>query len=251
MCRREHGHAARVARPLRDHQAACRDSDGGRADVRSAAVVPQLRPRRRGFTAARPPRVVAPLKRLRGLRTIPRVQWLRVGFVMCSQLALFVYLAKGTLLNGMLLYNTGPLFTPPLAWLLWRTTIRPTGIASIVLGFVGVTLVIDPTRSTLDGMTLLGLASGFFNSCSQLSLYAGGKDGLALSETDNLFQFFTLCAAACLVVLLFRPAELTIGAQRLGESALLASFVALKSLSSHFWLPRTAVVCLRPERNSG
>jgi drug/metabolite transporter (DMT)-like permease len=168
-----------------------------------------------------------------------------------SASTLFVYLAKGTLLNGMLLYNTGPLFTPPLAWLLWRTTIRPTGIASIVLGFVGVTLVIDPTRSTLDGMTLLGLASGFFNSCSQLSLYAGGKEDPALSETDNLFQFFTLCAAACLVVLLFRPAELTIGAQRLGESALLASFVALKSLSSHFWLPRTAVVCLRRERSSG
>lgn len=171
--------------------------------------------------------VMAPLERLRSLRTIPPVQWLRVGFVICSQFALFAYLAEGTLLNGMLLYNTGPLFTPLLAWLLWRTTIRPTGIVSIVLGFVGVTLVLDPTRSVLDGMLLVGLASGFFNSCSQLSLYAGGRDGVVLSETDNLFQFFTLCATACLVVLLFRPAELTIGVQRLGEGAILASFIAL------------------------
>jgi len=129
--------------------------------------------------------VMAPLERLRSLRTIPTVQWLRVGFVMCSQSALFVYLAEGTLLNGMLLYNTGPLFTPLLAWMLWRKTIRATGIVSIVLGFVGVALVLDPTRSALDGMLLVGLASGFFNSCSQLSLYAGGKGGVALSETDK------------------------------------------------------------------
>jgi drug/metabolite transporter (DMT)-like permease len=173
--------------------------------------------------------VMAPLERLRSLRTIPTVQWLRVGFVMCSQSALFVYLAEGTLLNGMLLYNTGPLFTPLLAWMLWRKTIRATGIVSIVLGFVGVALVLDPTRSALDGMLLVGLASGFFNSCSQLSLYAGGKGGVALSETDNLFQFFTLCAAASLVALLFRPADLTIGVHRLGESAILASFVALSA----------------------
>jgi hypothetical protein len=46
---------------------------------------------------------MAPLERLRGLRTIPRVQWLRVGFVMCSQFALFVYLASnfpGALVRG-------------------------------------------------------------------------------------------------------------------------------------------------------
>src|SRR5262249_62266639 len=115
------------------------------------------------------------------------------------------------------------------AWMLWRKTIRATGIVSIVLGFVGVVLVLDPTRSALDGMLVVGLASGFFNSCSQLSLYAGGKGGVALSETDNLFQFFTLCAAASLVALLFRPADLTIGVHRMGESAILALFVALSA----------------------
>src|SRR5262245_29870285 len=52
--------------------------------------------------------------------------------------------------NGTLLYNTGPLFTPIIAWLLWKKTIRVTGIVSIVLGFLGVALVLDPTRSTLD-----------------------------------------------------------------------------------------------------
>src|SRR5262245_45295531 len=99
--------------------------------------------------------VMAPLERLRSLRTIPTVQWLRVGFVMCSQSALFVYLAQGTLLNGMLLYNTGPLFTPLLAWMLWRKTIRATGLVSIVLGFVGLAIVLDPTRSALDGLLLV------------------------------------------------------------------------------------------------
>ena len=35
--------------------------------------------------------VMAPLERLRSLRTIPPVQWLRVGFVICSQFALFAF----------------------------------------------------------------------------------------------------------------------------------------------------------------
>src|SRR5262245_7382206 len=168
--------------------------------------------------------LIAPRARL---RAIPRVQWARVGFVMCSQFALFAYLADGTLLNGMLLYNTGPLFTPILAWLLWKNTIRVTGIVSIVLGFLGVALVLDPTRSTLDRLMLLGLASGFFNSCSQLALYAGGADARALDEADNLFQFFALCAAACLVVLMLRPGDLALGIRRLGEPSVLVVFLAL------------------------
>ena len=171
--------------------------------------------------------LIAPRARLRALRAIPRVQWARVGFVMCSQFALFAYLADGTLLNGMLLYNTGPLFTPILAWLLWQKTIRVTGIVSIVLGFLGVALVLDLTRSTLDRLMLLGLASGFFNSCSQLALYAGGADARALDEADNLFQFFTLCAAACLVVLMLRPGDLALGMRRLGELSILVGFLAL------------------------
>ena len=171
----------------------------------------------------------APRERLRSLRKIARVQWLRVGFVMCSQLALFTYLADGTLLNGMLLYNTGPLFTPLLAWLLWRTTIRTTGIVGILLGFTGVALVLNPPLHSIDGLMLLGLASGFFNSCSQLSLFAGGKDDDALSESDNLFQFFTLCAAGCLALLVARPTDLVAGARHLADPGVLGSFLALSA----------------------
>src|SRR5262245_26731914 len=171
--------------------------------------------------------LVAPRTRLHALRLIPRVQWARVAFVMCSQFALFSYLSRGTLLNGMLLYQTGPLFTPVLAWLLLRKSIRVPGIVSIVLGFVGVALVLHPTPGTVDDLMLLGLASGFFNSCSQLALYAGGRDESALGETDNLFQFFTLCAAACLVVLAFLPADLARGVARLADLPVAVAFIAL------------------------
>jgi drug/metabolite transporter (DMT)-like permease len=46
---------------------------------------------------------------LQTLRKISRLDYLRVGSVLISQFCLFYYLAHGSLLIGMLLYNTGPL----------------------------------------------------------------------------------------------------------------------------------------------
>lgn len=44
----------------------------------------------------------------RTLATISRLDWLRVGSVLISQFCFFYYLNGGSLLIGMLLYNTGP-----------------------------------------------------------------------------------------------------------------------------------------------
>jgi Isochorismatase family/EamA-like transporter family len=59
---------------------------------------------------------------LQTLKGIGRLEWLRVASVLISQFCLFYYLAHGSLLIGMLLYNTGPLFSPILARLLLGIT---------------------------------------------------------------------------------------------------------------------------------
>jgi drug/metabolite transporter (DMT)-like permease len=56
------------------------------------------------------------------LQKASRLDYLRVSSVLISQFCLFYYFAHGSLLIGMLLYNTGPLFSPLLArWLLGIT----------------------------------------------------------------------------------------------------------------------------------
>jgi drug/metabolite transporter (DMT)-like permease len=105
------------------------------------------------------------------LRNINRLDWLRVGSVLISQFCLFYYLSHGSLLVGMLLYNTGPLFSPILARLLLGITFGACTVVSLALGFAGVTLVLNPFGERLDGTVLVALASGFFNSCSQLAFH--------------------------------------------------------------------------------
>ena len=48
---------------------------------------------------------------LQTLQKVSRLDYLRVGSVLISQFCLFYYFAHGSLLIGMLLYNTGPLFS--------------------------------------------------------------------------------------------------------------------------------------------
>src|SRR5215467_6817719 len=76
-------------------------------------------------------------------------------------------------------------------------------------------------------MLLVGLASGLV--LAALALMRVARAAWRSARPTNLFQFFTLCAAASLIALLFRPADLTSGVHRLGESAILASFVALSA----------------------
>ena len=133
------------------------------------------------------------------LRRIGRLDILRVGSVLISQLCLFYYLDHGSLLIGMLLYNTGPLFSPILARLLFGITFGTRTVVSIMLGFAGVVLVLNPFGEHLDGSVVIALSSGFFNACSQLAFHQMSRN--ESGPLQSLFPFYTLltlCSAAAL-----------------------------------------------------
>ena len=87
---------------------------------------------------------------LQTLRKVSRLDYLRVGSVLISQFCLFYYLAHGSLLIGMLLYNTGPLFSPLLARWLLGITFGLRTVTSLLLGFTGVALVLNPFGERME-----------------------------------------------------------------------------------------------------
>jgi drug/metabolite transporter (DMT)-like permease len=133
------------------------------------------------------------------LAKIGRLEWLRVGAVLISQFCLFYYLNHGSLLIGILLYNTGPLFSPLLARALLGITFGTRTVVSLALGFAGVIFVLNPFGEHLDGSVLIALASGFFNACSQLAFHQMSRsEGDPLRSLFPFYTLLTLCSAAAL-----------------------------------------------------
>ena len=148
-----------------------------------------------------------------------------VAAVLISQFCLFYYLSRGSLLIGMLLYNTGPLFSPMLARWLLGITFGPRTIISILLGFAGVTLVLNPFGERLDATVLVALASGFFNSCSQLTFHQMSRQ--EASPLRSLFPFYTLLTLCSLAPLPFVSGQTVLALERLGQWQTIAVVIGL------------------------
>ncbi|MBM7092956.1 EamA family transporter, partial [Streptomyces sp. S12] len=74
----------------------------------------------------------------------------------------FVFAAtQGDLLQAVLLYNTGPLFIPLVAWLWLGERLRPATLAGLALGFLGVLAVLQPGTRGLDPLALIALTGGW------------------------------------------------------------------------------------------
>jgi drug/metabolite transporter (DMT)-like permease len=162
---------------------------------------------------------------LQTLRTVNLLDYLRVGSVLISQFCLFYYLAHGSLLIGMLLYNTGPLFSPLLARWLLGITFGLRTIISILLGFAGVALVLNPFGECMNAIVLVALASGFFNSCSQLAFHQMSRE--EGSPLASLFPFYVLLTVCSIAPLPFVSEQTVLSFERLGRWEMVALVVGL------------------------
>jgi drug/metabolite transporter (DMT)-like permease len=162
---------------------------------------------------------------LQTLRKISRLDHLRVGSVLISQFCLFYYLAHGSLLVGMLLYNTGPLFSPLLARSLLGITFGLRTVISILLGFAGVGLVLNPFGERMNAIMLVALASGFFNSCSQLAFHQMSRD--EGSPLRSLFPFYVLLTVCSIAPLPFVSEQTILALERLGRWDTLALVIGV------------------------
>ncbi len=122
---------------------------------------------------------------------------LRALFIAMCQLCFIASLKTLTLVEGVVLFATGPLFMPIVEKLFMRGQIRMSTIVALVMAFSGVILLAGSDgQFTWRIDLLLGLAGGLFNSGSQLTLYKASKSGLSPLEIN----FWTFGAAALFIL---------------------------------------------------
>ncbi|ELE7133648.1 DMT family transporter [Vibrio harveyi] len=122
---------------------------------------------------------------------------LRALFIAMCQLCFIASLQTLTLVEGVVLFATGPLFMPIVEKLFMRGQIRMSTIVALVMAFSGVILLAGAEGEfTWRIDLLLGLAGGLFNSGSQLTLYKASKSGLSPLEIN----FWTFGTAALLIL---------------------------------------------------
>lgn len=116
---------------------------------------------------------------------------IRAFFVTLSQYAFFFYLTKGTILDATLLLMTSPLFMPILTKITRHRALKMTIWLALILGFSGVILILHPTKGIMNWFGLIGLSSGFFSACSQVSFHK-----IVRRETIfiSMFSLYFLCS---------------------------------------------------------
>ncbi|PQJ43634.1 EamA family transporter [Vibrio campbellii] len=152
---------------------------------------------------------------------------LRAFFIGMCQLCFIASLQTLTLVEGVVLFATGPLFMPIVERLFMRGQIRMSTIVALVMAFSGVVLLAGADGEfTWRVDLLLGLAGGLLNSGSQLTLYKASKSGLSPLEIN----FWTFGVAALLIL----PLVLV------NDSSVLANSLSINT----FETPNTALIFL-------
>ena len=129
---------------------------------------------------------------------------LRAVFTLGAQYSFYYYLEQNTLMNAMVLLNTGPLFIPLIERVVAGSKIGKSTIASLVVGFLGVLCVLQPDQGIFTLMSLIGLLSGLCQGISQVLFGINvGKERYDLGVL-SLFFFSSLFS---LLPFLFGPPD--------------------------------------------
>ena len=127
---------------------------------------------------------------------------MRAIFMVVCQWCFLTSLQTLTLVEGVVLFSTGPLFIPLLEKLMFGTKIHTTTIACLAITFVGVVMMagdwsqFEFSSEFFRPALLLGLLAGMFNSGSQVSLYRASKTSLTPAELNA----WTFLVAAIIVI---------------------------------------------------
>jgi drug/metabolite transporter (DMT)-like permease len=99
---------------------------------------------------------------------------------LASLAAMYCYfgaIARIPLADAVLLQFTSPIFVPLLALLMLRVPLEGRAITAAIVGFVGVTFVLDPQGAVLTIGALLGLGSGFFSAVAVIAIcFLSGRE---------------------------------------------------------------------------
>jgi drug/metabolite transporter (DMT)-like permease len=125
-----------------------------------------------------------------GLKTHrPVLHFIRAVAGLLSQYLLFVALKYIPLVDAVLLANAAPLFIPLITWAWLKQAISAKLWASLVIGFVGIVLILQPGGEVFSWATPLALAAG---GCSALALVAVGLLDTTEPPARILVYYFLL-----------------------------------------------------------
>ena len=108
---------------------------------------------------------------------------------MLSQYFLFVALNYIPLVDAVLLVNAAPLFIPLITWIWLKHKISTRLWLSLVIGFVGIILILQPGRDVFSWATPLALVAGFF---SAIALVTVGRLNTTEPSLRILFYYFLI-----------------------------------------------------------
>lgn len=120
--------------------------------------------------------------------------------VLITQGCFFYYVHTHSLLGGMLLLNTGPLFVPLIERFILRRYVGLSTWVSVWISFAGVLCVLPPNKALFSWGSGIGLLAGLCQGISQIlfGLYADRK-----KTQQDLFSFFLLCMLLGFIPYLF------------------------------------------------
>jgi len=128
---------------------------------------------------------------------------LRAMFITISQYCLFYLLGHGNILLAILLYSTHGMFTPFLEKIVFKYEIKIKTFIAILLGIIGVGITLGPIRHISSLTLCIGLCSGFFAACSQITLHHASKQQDPI--TINLLNYGFSSLIALFLVLIRIP----------------------------------------------
>ena len=118
---------------------------------------------------------------------------------MLSQYFMFVALSHIPLVDAVLLVNAAPLFIPIITWIWLRHGISGRLWLSLLIGFVGIVLIIQPASGVFNWATSLALIAGIF---SAIALVTVGRLNTTESSIRILFYYFLISTILTVPLLL-------------------------------------------------
>ncbi|MEZ8880957.1 MULTISPECIES: DMT family transporter [Vibrio] len=163
---------------------------------------------------------------------------MRAIFMVACQWCFLTSLQTLTLVEGVVLFSTGPLFIPLLEKLMFGTKIHTTTVICLVVTFVGVVMMAGDWSQFEFGSEffrpalLLGLLAGVFNSGSQVSLYRASKTSLTPAELNA----WTFLVAAIIVIPMVVFTSVSAAPDGLESATDNGTFSALLSFEGLRWI---------------
>ncbi len=161
-----------------------------------------------------------------------KLNLLRAFFVLSAQYSFYYFLERNSLLNGVALLNTGPLFIPIIERGILGHRVEKAEWLGVAIAFLGVLCILQPNAGIFSIVSFIGLFAGLCQGASQVVFGLNSKR--ERSDLGLLFLFF-LCAGFSLFPYLFSGPTLDAGVSFSTSLIWLVAGLGIASVCNQFF----------------